>query len=123
MVSLRAKTVGRCLRFTADTFAAICNDRLSINSHKETTMADANQPRHCILRRKQVEARTGLSRSTIYARIKAGTFPAPVSLGPRAVGWIENDVHCWLSDRIEAGWSSAGADGKGHRIGKDRSRG
>ena len=84
-------------------------------------MADASQPPYCILRRKQVEARTGLSRSTIYARIKAGTFPAPVSLGPRAVGWIENDVHRWLSDRIEAGWNRAKVDGKGHRIGKMRS--
>lgn len=41
-----------------------------------------------ILRRKQVEARTGLSRSTIYERIKAGTFPAPVSIGAKAVGCI-----------------------------------
>ena len=69
-------------------------------------MADASQQRHCILRRKQVEARTGLSRSTIYARIKSGTFPAPVSLGPRTVGWIEDDVQRWLSDRIEAGWNA-----------------
>jgi len=85
-------------------------------------MADASQPHHCILRRKQVEARTGLSRSTIYARIKSGTFPAPVSLGPRAVGWIENDVQRWLSDRIEAGWSGAGIDNKGHTVEKLRSR-
>ena len=84
-------------------------------------MADASQPPYCILRRKQVEARTGLSRSTIYARIKAGNVPAPVSLGPRAVGWIENDVHRWLSDRIDAGWNRARVDGKGHRIGKMRS--
>ena len=81
-------------------------------------MADASQPRHCILRRKQVEARTGLSRSTIYARINAGTFPAPVSLGPRAVGWIEDDVQRWLSDRIKAGWSGATKDGKDHGIGR-----
>ena len=85
----------------------------SAYSDKETTMADASQLRHCILRRKQVEARTGLSCSTIYAQIKAGTFPAPVSLGPRAVGWIENDVQRWLSDRIEAGWSGARKDGNG----------
>ena len=84
-------------------------------------MAEASQQRHCILRRKQVEARTGLSRSTIYARIRAGTFPAPVSLGPRAVGWIENDVERWISDRIEAGWNCARTDGNGHGIGKMRS--
>ena len=52
-------------------------------------MADASQQRHCIPATQQVEARTGLSRSTIYARVKVGTFPAPVSLGPRAVGWTE----------------------------------
>ena len=84
-------------------------------------MADASQPPYCILRRKQVEARTGLSRSTIYARIKSGTFPAPVSLGPRAVGWIENEVERWISDRIDAGRSGAAVDCKGHRIGKIRS--
>jgi prophage regulatory protein len=81
-------------------------------------MVEASQPRHCILRRKQVEARTGLSRSTIYSRIKSGTFPAPVSLGPRAVGWIENDVHRWLSDRIDAGWNRATVDGRATASGK-----
>jgi prophage regulatory protein len=46
-----------------------------------------------ILRRKQVEARTGLSRSTIYARISEGTFPKPIDLGGgRAVGWIEAEI-------------------------------
>jgi prophage regulatory protein len=118
MVSLRAKTVGHCLRFPADGCGAIWNDGPSTDIHKETTMADASQPPYCILRRKQVEARTGLSRSTIYARIKAGTFPAPVSLGPRAVGWIENDVHRWLSDRIEAGWNRATLDGKATASGR-----
>lgn len=54
-----------------------------------------------ILRRKQVEARIGLSRSTIYDRIKAGTFPAPISLGAKSVGWIESEVDTWLSDQVE----------------------
>ena len=53
-----------------------------------------------ILRRKQVESRTGLSRSTIYDRIRAGTFPAPVSLGAKAVGWIEAEIEGWLADQI-----------------------
>lgn len=53
-----------------------------------------------ILRRKQVEARTGLSRSTIYQRISLGEFPAPVSLGARAVGWIESEITDWLANRI-----------------------
>ena len=53
-----------------------------------------------IIRRKQVEARTGLSRSTIYERIRAGTFPAPVSLGAKAVGWVEGEIDAWLADQI-----------------------
>lgn len=37
----------------------------------------------------------GLARATIYKRIKAGTFPAPVQLGPRAVAWDENAIAEW----------------------------
>jgi prophage regulatory protein len=54
-----------------------------------------------IIRRKQVEARTGLSRSTIYQRIKEGTFPTAVSLGERAVGWIESEINTWLTTQVE----------------------
>ena len=53
-----------------------------------------------IIRRKQVECRVGLKRSTLYQRIAEGTFPAPVALGARAVGWIESEVDQWLRDRI-----------------------
>ncbi|MCL5272697.1 MAG: AlpA family transcriptional regulator [Gammaproteobacteria bacterium] len=54
-----------------------------------------------ILRRKQVESRTGLSRSTIYARIAAGTFPSPIDLGGgRAVGWIATEIDTWIQERI-----------------------
>lgn len=53
-----------------------------------------------ILRRRQVQTRTGLSRSTIYERIKAGSFPSPVSLGARAVGWIESEIEAWLTQQI-----------------------
>lgn len=49
-----------------------------------------------ILRRKQVEQETGLSRSTIYARIKLGTFPAPIQLGPRCVGWRRGAIDAFL---------------------------
>lgn len=57
--------------------------------------------RQTILRRKQVEARTGLSRSTIYERIKTGAFPTPVSLGARAVGWLESEIDSWLAAQIQ----------------------
>src|SRR6516164_8205852 len=55
-----------------------------------------------ILRRKQVEVRTGLSRSTIYAMIPDGSFPAPVTLGAKAVGWLQNEVEEWITERIRA---------------------
>lgn len=53
-----------------------------------------------ILRRRAVQDRTGLSRSTIYLRMAQGTFPKPISLGPRAVGWAEVEVDQWIADRI-----------------------
>ncbi len=65
-------------------------------------MAEKIQNALAILRRKQVQTRTGLSRSTIYQRISDGTFPKPVSLGARAVGWIESEIDAWLHERIAA---------------------
>lgn len=64
-------------------------------------MANTNQEKLTILRRKQVEARTGLSRSTIYLRIQEGTFPRPINLGARAVGWVENETEAWLASCVE----------------------
>ena len=52
-----------------------------------------------VLRRREVETRTGLSRSTIYAMIAEGVFPRPIKLGKRAVGWPESTVDEWLESR------------------------
>jgi prophage regulatory protein len=57
---------------------------------------------HTILRLPNVKASTGLSRSTIYLRIAQGTFPPPVKLGGRAVGWVQNEVQQWLEQQIAA---------------------
>jgi prophage regulatory protein len=57
---------------------------------------------HTILRLPNVKASTGLSRSTIYLRISQGTFPKPVKLGGRAVGWVQTEVQEWLQRQIEA---------------------
>ena len=54
-----------------------------------------------MLRLPAVLARTGLSRSTIYLRISEGSFPKPISLGGRAVGWIEAEINAWLNRQIE----------------------
>jgi predicted DNA-binding transcriptional regulator AlpA len=50
-------------------------------------MASISTSALAILRRKQVEAETGCSRSTIYLRNSQGLWPKPVTIGPRAVGW------------------------------------
>ena len=63
-------------------------------------MANSNQRELSILRRKQVQARTGLARSTIYFHIQNGTFPRPVPLGPRAVGWLESEINDWIAERV-----------------------
>lgn len=47
------------------------------------------------LRLPAVLERVGLKRATIYKRIKAGTFPAPLQLGPRAVAWDEAAIAEW----------------------------
>lgn len=59
----------------------------------------ANKPIR-FLRLPEVEARTGLARATIYVRMAEGTFPKSVSLGGRAVGWIETEINEWGRERI-----------------------
>jgi prophage regulatory protein len=49
-----------------------------------------------LLRLPDVEEKTSLSRSTIYRRIQAGTFPAPLELGPGTVRWRMSDVDAWI---------------------------
>lgn len=53
-----------------------------------------------ILRLPQVKTRVGLSRSSIYLAISQGSFPKPVKLGARAVGWLEVEIDAWLSTRM-----------------------
>ncbi|MCU9846720.1 AlpA family transcriptional regulator [Defluviimonas sp. WL0024] len=52
-----------------------------------------------ILRLPELKSLTGLSRSTIYAKIADGTFPVPIKLGARAVGWPEVEIAAWLEGR------------------------
>ena len=56
---------------------------------------------HTILRLPEVINQTGLSRSSIYLRITNNQFPKPISLGGRAVGWVEQDVDEWIVEKIE----------------------
>jgi prophage regulatory protein len=71
-----------------------------MSARNEAAFNERKQER--INRRNQVEARTGLSRSSIYAAMAAGTFPKPIRLGALAVGWLESEIDAWLNERIAA---------------------
>ncbi len=66
-----------------------------------TALAGNTNSSVVILRRKEVEQKTGLARSTIYARVQQGSFPAPVQLGSRhSVGWVASEIDEWLRTQI-----------------------
>ena len=52
-----------------------------------------------ILRRPEVEKIVGLSRSTLYAMMAENTFPKPIKLGKRAIGWSDNVIAGWIDER------------------------
>jgi prophage regulatory protein len=53
-----------------------------------------------ILRLPDVRAATGKSTTAIYMEAQAGKFPAPISIGPRAVGWLEDELIEWQEKLI-----------------------
>jgi prophage regulatory protein len=53
------------------------------------------------LRISKVKSITGYGSSSIWAMVKAGTFPRPVKLGPRCTVWLEHEVMEWMRERIE----------------------
>ncbi|MBZ0103106.1 MAG: AlpA family transcriptional regulator [Thermoanaerobaculia bacterium] len=53
-----------------------------------------------LLRRAEVERRTGLGRSSLYALMSCGDFPRPARLGARAVGWSEAEIEEWCAQRL-----------------------
>ena len=55
-----------------------------------------------IVRLKTVLARTGMSRSTIYRKIKEGTFPPQIRISANGAGWKESDINRWVAN--PAGW-------------------
>ena len=59
------------------------------------------------LRLPDVKLVTGLSKSSLYALIRAESFPAPVRLGPRTVAWVRSEVKEWAVERISTSRSAA----------------
>lgn len=65
------------------------------------TTAPALAPEHRIMRRAEVEAKTGFKRAHIYSLMKKGEFPQALRLGVRAVGWDSTEVDLWISERLK----------------------
>lgn len=69
-----------------------------------TQVAVSSPPR--LLRRREVERMTSLSRSEIYRRLAAGEFPVAVRLGAhpqsKSVAWLESDIVAWIDARVAA---------------------
>lgn len=58
-------------------------------------------PERRILRRAEVERKTGFKRAHIYGLMKAGKFPKSVRLGLRAVGWDSLEIDEWIAQRLK----------------------
>lgn len=56
----------------------------------------------CFLRLPEVMRRVGFARSSIYAKVSRDEFPAPVSIGGRAIAWLESDVDAWIAHCVSA---------------------
>jgi prophage regulatory protein len=69
-----------------------------MHQHQQNQSSQSVGP---LMRLPSVEARTGLSKSEIYRRIKLGTFPQPLKLGARAVAWPSASIDSWVASLIE----------------------
>ena len=63
---------------------------------------ETNKQREYLIRLPEVKQRTGLSRSTIYAKLAKNEFPKSIPLGERAIAWRQSDIDQWIDERIEA---------------------
>lgn len=73
-----------------------------MTEHTRATLAQMHeqQAQARILRRPEVERRTGLSRSAIYALMAKQSFPAAIPLTAKAVGWLESSIDRWIKERV-----------------------
>ena len=63
-------------------------------------MTASNPSENIVLRRPQVQSRTGLARSTIYELMSSGQFPASIQLTDRSVGWLAHEIDEWIASRV-----------------------
>src|SRR4051812_17387177 len=69
------------------------------NTQLQSPPSAANGKSPAIIRLPEVRGRVKRCKSGIYADISAGTFPRPIPIGARAVGWLENEIEEWITKR------------------------
>lgn len=62
-----------------------------------------------LIRRQEVQVKTGLGASSIYALMSECKFPKPITLSIRRVAWIESEVDQWIAERIASHKAAKGA--------------
>jgi prophage regulatory protein len=75
-------------------------DPRDMNTQITTALASPSTPDISFMRLPAVKSATGLSKSSLYALIRANLFPAPVQLGPRMVAWVRSEVQEWAVERV-----------------------
>lgn len=60
------------------------------------------RPYERILTIDEVTERTSLPRTTIWRRVRDGTFPPPIQLSPGRIGWLESEIDAWIAERAAA---------------------
>jgi prophage regulatory protein len=61
-----------------------------------------------LLRLPGVIQRVGLSRSTIYRLVRAGSFPEPITIAGRLRAWPESEIDQWIDERIASSRAESG---------------
>ena len=91
------KMVNALDRTKGDDAAVVASTALDVIEEMKSQAEDT------ILRAEEVIYRTGISKPTIYERMKRGTFPASIPLGgegrTRGVGWLKSEIDAWVSER------------------------
>lgn len=76
-----------------------CNSPISAPPRWQTEKIEMQET---LLRKPQVLAEIGMKSTWLHEAVKLGTFPRPVRLGARAVGWKRSEVEAWKSSREAA---------------------
>ncbi|MGH9436170.1 MAG: helix-turn-helix transcriptional regulator [Terriglobia bacterium] len=71
-------------------------------SEPSVSLSDFDSGCDRLMRRREVQRTTGLSRSSLYRLIAVGSFPSPILLSANAVGWLETEVSAWIAGRVAA---------------------